>query len=181
MEQFLMAVFNLIDHQLATGTVTSIIKTGITTDYDHLLIYVCLQGVGASDYMEYGRMYLNEDTSTIYSNTRITGHTEGANPGGDTNSGGESIKGFYVPGLLNPDSLGFTEVWIPNYAQTTTQKALFMTNTTGSELHGTAQFASVILQGLYASTDAIDAVEFKSYNVSLAAGSSMTIYGVLGV
>jgi hypothetical protein len=147
----------------ATGTVTF---SSVPQTYTDLILVSSRQQASATRLL----LRFNNDTSSLYSDTWITG--EGANPF----SGRDTGNAISIGGIWNGTT---TTTWatnithIMNYTNTTTFKSTLTKDANDKNGSGTVE----AIVGLYRSTSAITTVNVVGGS-NFAIGSTFTLYGI---
>jgi hypothetical protein len=116
------------------------------------------------------RIRLNNDATTLYSDTYITGNGTNATSARDT-----SASSWTVNQVLNPSATipTFNTIDLFSYAGSTFKTALI---TTSSDRNGTGYTQPEV--GLYRSTTAITQVNLVASTGTFNIGSTATLYGI---
>ena len=120
---------------------------------------------------------LNNDSSSLYSYTRLQG--DGSSP----ESNRESNLGFWRQNFSIPAAtatagiFGSNTVHLLNYTNTTTFKSALWRS--GSDRNGAG--LTILSAHLYRSTNAITRINTSTSNGNFAAGSTATLYGIRAV
>ena len=174
-----MAAFTVIDHEEATGNITSWSKDSIPSSYDHLLLVASTRGQIAA-YRDYYKLSLNDDSigGSNYSYTELETFTTTPASSRSTGQGYIRMEGG-VGGSALADTFGQIKIWIPNYSQTADFTQVFAQWTLPNNSTTNDQWGVGMAAGLRGTTGAID-------EISLGAGdgfvefSTFTLYGVTG-
>ena len=175
-----MAVFTVIDHEEATGDITSWSKDSIPSSYDHLLLVASTRGQ-KSAYFDYYKLWFNDDSigGSNYSRTPLETHAVS-----DIRSVRQTGQGYLamngvVAGSALADTFGTIKIWIPNYSQTANFTQVFAQWTLPNNSTTNDQWGVGMAAGLRGTTGAID-------EIALGAGdgfvqySTFTLYGITG-
>jgi len=169
----------LIAKQTLTGTASSISFTSIPATYTDL--YVVFSGRtaysgGTNGGITDAVVRVNNDSGGNYSYRVLYGQTSSAG-----SFSGSSTTSLHFGNMPSANSTASTfcsnEIYIPNYANTSTNKSLSLT----SVRENNSTFGDVrAIAGLWSSTAAIDRVDIiADYpGGSLVSGSSAFIYGI---
>ena len=114
------------------------------------------------------RITVNNDTSTLYSYTRLSAYSASAVASDRITGGANWQPWFNGASFTNITSFNFN---VMNYANTSTFKSVLFKN---AEANGEVTVTS----GLYRSTSAISRIDFTAGSNSFAIGSSFTLYGI---
>jgi len=174
-----MAVFTVIDHEEATGDITSWCKDSIPSSYDHLLLVASTRGQIAA-YRDYYKLWFNDDSigGSAYSRTPLETYTAAPVSIRQTGQGYFAINGVVGASAL-ADTFGTIKIWIPNYSQTANFTQVFAQWTMPNNSTTNDQFGVGMMAGLRGTTGAIN-------EIALGAGdgfvqySTFTLYGVTG-
>jgi hypothetical protein len=127
-------------------------------------LVLVFSGTSVGSFADFG-LQLNGDTSSNYSDTIVYGYSGTAGSGRHSN--GSFFRGWYISSTQTVNIIN-----IMNYSNTTTYKTVLGRGNTigGSELDATV--------GLYRSTSAITSVSITPQGTDIAAGSTLTLYGI---
>ena len=174
-----MAVWNVINHQELSGSATTVTHSSIAGSYDHLYGIISARS-DQSAYYSGIMIQFNNDTGTNYSFTDLQAQNS---TGAAYQSSGQTQIGYPpIPaGTALADSFGATEFWIPNYANTSNYKQIWI-NAAGTNNSGTSsQWELKLTAGLWASTAAISEIDFTiNGGHDFVQYSSFTLYGING-
>jgi hypothetical protein len=174
-----MAVFTVIDHEEATGDITSWCKDSIPSSYDHLLLVASTRGQ-KSAYFDYYKLWFNDDSigGSNYSRTPLeTKATSDIRSVRQTGQGYLAINGLVAASAL-ADTFGTFKCWIPNYTSSYFTQ-VFVQWTIPNNSTSNDQWGVGAMAGLRGTTGAID-------EIALGAGdgfvqySTFTLYGITG-
>tara|TARA_R110002051_G_scaffold1323_2_gene7330 strand:+ start:211 stop:756 length:546 start_codon:yes stop_codon:yes gene_type:complete len=180
-----MAAFTVIEHEeIATGGVVSWSETSIAASYDHLLLKVSGRSERSGAYDDEWKIQLNGSTSTSdYSCTNLTAMT--GTPISERYATGVRdgfIKQTVPAALIEADTFGIINMWIPNYANTANFKQILVSN--GKSTASTTDYRWAVQQiaGVFHSTAAISQILVTSRSGlgDIAEFSTFTLYGVTG-
>ncbi len=147
----------------------------IPQTYQDLYVVSQVRGTNANT-IEYFFSTLNASTSTIYSYTSIQGDGSSASSS-RTNIGNTSFFLGVGPGGNSTTGIfGSLEIWILNYANTSTFKTILYRFAADQNGSGETRFGA----GLFSSTSAISAVNVFGGN-GTATGSTHNLYGIRAV
>lgn len=152
-----------------TGSAASVISFTSFAGYTDLRIIVS----GAGDTSGYMALKLNNDGSSLYSRTSLTGNGTSAGSGSATGN-----PALYVDTSIYNSSMGSCTILdLFNYANTTTYKTAIERAVASS---GTALTTTISWVFLYRSTNAITSLYFNgSGGASLQVGLTISLYGIL--
>ena len=174
-----MAVFTVIDHEEATGDITSWTKDSIPSSYDHLLLVASTRGQIAA-YRDYYKLWFNDDSigGSGYSYTELEAYT--SPPVSNRNSGQGYIRfDGGVGGSALADTFGTTKIWIPNYSQTADFTQVFVQWTMPNNSTTNDQWGVGVVAGLRSTTGAIDEIDLGAGD-GFVQYSTFTLYGITG-
>lgn len=148
----------------ATGTVTF---SSVPQTYTDLILVSSRQQASAA------RLFLrfNNDTTTLYSDTWLTGEGANAFSGRDINTSSISIGGIWNGTTTTTWATNITHIM--NYTNTTTFKSTLTRDANNKGSSGTVE----AMAGLYRSTSAITTVNIVGGS-NFAVGSTFTLYGI---
>ena len=153
--------------QIATQTLGSNAATvtfsSIPGTYTDLVVIMSAKNTSSNNN---GKFTLNNDTSSLYSNTYLYGNGSVAGSGRITNN-----SDFYTADI-STSNYGSMSIHLMNYANTTTYKTVLLR---GND----AGLNAAAWVGLYRSTSAITRIDISSYGGDLASGSTFSLYGIL--
>ena len=164
-----MSTYTPLSSQTLTAAAASVTFSGIPQTYTDLVI---IANAGAVTNNSPGlRVRFNEDTSSLYSSTRLRGN--GTNAASTRNSGATFIEGGnYDTGFPTFANGGFAWICnVMNYSNTTTNKTMI------ARYNAAANETSTVV-GLYRSTSAITSITISVTTDNFASGSSFTLYGI---
>jgi hypothetical protein len=175
-----MACWNVIDHTEFSGAANYYEKTSIPSSYDHLYFVASARTDASGEYVDFCNWELNGDTNASnYQSAFVQAFTSSlAFAEGSTYTYGAQMSS--ASALAS--TFGVCEIWIPNYANTSNQKAAFTRsaglNNSITNNHYNIAFSS----GLWKSTAAINAFKFQVYGGSddFVQYSTFTLYGING-
>jgi hypothetical protein len=159
------ATYEPIQTYTLTSTSTLITFSSIPATYTDLFVACQIQRTSGTLAM---RITVNNDTSALYSYTRLSAYTASA-VASDRATGAANWQPWFNGAVFT--NIASFNMNLMNYANTTTFKsALFKNAEAGGEVTVTA--------GLYRSTSAINRIDFTAATNSFAIGSSFTLYGI---
>jgi hypothetical protein len=152
-----------IARQVLASSAATVTISDIPSTYTDLVFV--FEGTATGSFADIG-LRVNGDTSSNYSDTILYGN--GSNAGSARHSNLTFTRGWYIP----PSSTrGITKIDFLNYSNTTTYKTFIGR----SDIATTELEASV---GLWRSTAAITSISITPQGTSVAAGSTVTLYGI---
>ena len=175
-----MAVFTVIDHEEATGNITSWTKDSIPSSYDHLLLVASTRGQ-KSAYFDYYKLWFNDDSigGSNYSRTPLeTKAASDIRSVRQTGQGYLAISGVVAASAL-ADTFGTIKVWIPNYSQTANMTQMFAQWTTPNNSISNDEWRVGMVAGLRGTTGAIDEINLGAGD-NFVANSTFDLYGLTG-
>jgi len=148
----------------ATGTVTF---SSVPQTYTDLILVSSRQQASAA------RLFLrfNSDTTTLYSDTWLSGEGANTNSGRDTGQSQISIGGIWNGTTTTTWATNVTHIM--NYTNTTTFTSTLTRDSNDKGSTGTVE----AMVGLYRSTSAITTVNVVGGS-NFAVGSTFTLYGI---
>jgi len=175
-----MACWNVIDHEELSGTASSWDVSSIPSSYDHLYVEINARSDKSSHY-EMGRLTFNNDTGTNYSARNLAAWTTTPSASSFTNKA--FIESTYFnAGSTLADTFGSMSMWIPNYANTSNYKQVFVQF--GVPNNDTANYAWMVgnVAGLWRATAAINRLTFTCDDGTndFVQYSNFTLYGING-
>lgn len=102
--------------------------------------------------------------------------TGGGTPGSVTSSNGDTRVGVTSPSVATANTFSFTEIYIPNYANTSVQKS-FISNS-GSESNTSDNMYNYLSEGLWESTSAITSITLTPISGDFAQYTTIYLYGI---
>ncbi len=179
-----MAVWNVINHQELSGSATTVTHSSIAGSYDHLHGIISARstaGDSSGTYYYVGMLLnFNNDTGSNYSFTDIQAATSTPS----TFQASSQTKIGYPPipaGTALADTFGVTEFWIPNYANTSNYKQMFIKSVGLNYSTTDSQWEIKLSAGLWASTAAITEIDFTiNGGHDFKQYSTFTLYGING-
>jgi hypothetical protein len=169
------STYEPIAKTILTGSASSITLSSIPSTYTDLILII--RGVAGGS-VEADKLWLNNDTSALYSNTRlINGNSAGTggSPVSYRSSNANNISLQSVVGFSGGDYGGYFIYQFQNYANTTTFKT-FLARTNLQRSDGGSEVGAAVC--LYRSTSAINQITFAGILANLAAGTSLELYGI---
>ena len=158
------ATYDPIATQTLGSAAASITFSSIPATYTDLFFVVNGNNVTAASYLF---LRFNNDTGSNYSYTNMIG--DGSATASQRQSSISLIR-------LNANQSGSTSIWkinVMNYSNTTTNKTMLSRFDFGGTSGGVEAFV-----GLWRSTSAINRVDFIPNTGNLAAGMTITLYGI---
>ena len=179
-----MAVWNVINHQELSGSAATVTHSSISGSYDHLHGIISARstaGDSSGTYYYVGMMLnFNNDTGSNYSFTDVQAYSSTIS----TFQASNQTKIGYPPipaGSALADTFGVTEFWIPNYANTSNYKQIWINSTGTNNSITSSQWELKLTAGLWASTAAISEIDFTiNGGHDFVQYSSFTLYGING-
>ena len=163
-----MAAWNIIDHTELTGTATTYTKSSIPSSYEHLYFLVSARNNTSSIDIN-NTFYFNNSTAADYSYTTLFTQLTGTTISAGVSNAQSHIIGVYSAGsTVFNDTFAVTEIWIPNYSNTSNWKQAVIKNVVPNDA------------GLWQSTAAINRIDLVASSGSFMAESTFTLYGING-
>lgn len=148
----------------AGGSSTQLVMSSIPSTYTDLVIVINTSTSSNSNLV----FRLNNDSTSIYSNTAINGNGSTASSGRNTNTD----KGYFDSDAYSANNFNYNAILnIMNYSNATT----FKTVLSRSNNAATGVTAGVTL---YRSTSAINRIDFLTTTGTFNSGSTFTLYGI---
>jgi len=149
----------------AGGSSTQLVMSSIPATYTDLVIVINTSTSANSNLV----FRLNNDSTSIYSNTVLNGNGSAASSARNTNTD----KGYFDSDAISANNFNYNAILnLINYSNTTT----FKTTVSRSNNAATGVTAGVTL---YRSTSAINRIDFLTTSGTFNAGSTFTLYGIL--
>lgn len=163
------ATYEVIGTATASSTVTSITLSGIPSTYTDLVIVANIKSM----FGEYGGLRINNDSSSNYSTTRLQGNGSTASSNRTT---GLADRYFFNGGSNFPTAnFSLATAHILSYTNTSIKKTIISQHANDKNGSGSSDLSV----GVWHSTAAVTSVTLYPNAVdNLAAGSSLTIYGI---
>jgi hypothetical protein len=184
MEECLMAAWTVLEHDVASGGAEAYWETtAISQSHAHLLIVmfgrISSAGAGRYPYLQMGDGSLdtgsNYGATTMYARTASSG-TNGIQTGLES---GTKIPLYYMTDDNEEDDVfGCTEIWIPNYANTSYEKSVLAQSSAPDELAGDYEWCAGMFAGLWKSTNNVERVRITPSMGSFMQYSTYTLYGI---
>lgn len=155
----------------ATGSVNTVTISSIPTTYTDLTIVVSGNLSGSANRASLAMRVGNgsPDSSSIYSNTQVSGNGTSAYSNRGTN------ETYCFTGVIS-EKIGTTVINIMNYANTTTYKTVL---SRGNSLGQTATQDVGAFVNLWRSTSAINTIQFYvGDGTNFASGTTFSLYGI---
>lgn len=152
-----------------TANITFSGISGIYTD----LIVIALVRSSYAGTAAFG-LRLNNDSTSLYSSTRLYSNTGAGTVGADRNAGtyleiGQMVGSTATSGIFTPQT-----IHINNYSNSTTYTSIIGESRNNQDAYGVQQMV-----GLYRSTSAITEVKlYDAYGGNLVTGSIISLYGI---
>ena len=176
-----MACWNVVNHtELSSGNATLIDVTSISSSYDHLYVVAKARG-DTGVYKTTVNMRFNNDSGSNYGGNYLfsggSGDISSYNKTSQT-----SISDIQIAGDFNlADTFSTTEIWIPDYSNTTTNKSAIIQSTTTGNSSTTYRQGLTQIAASWHDTSAIDRIQlYASSTFNIMQYSSVTIYGING-
>ena len=158
---------------VGSGGAANIEFTSIPGTYTDLVIQLSARSVRSS-YIDYLRLDVNNNTSTIYSTRRLSAY------GSTASSGSDSSQTFLwtgiVPGATATSStFGSTQIYVPNYAGNSNKSFSIesvLENNSGTD------WEMAVIAGLASTTSAITSIKLYNQISNFAQYSTATLYGI---
>jgi len=148
----------------AGGSSTQLVMSSIPATYIDLVIVINTSTSANSNLV----FRLNNDSTSIYSNTALNGNGTAASSGRNSNTD----KGYFDSDAYSANNFNYNAILnLMNYSNTTT----FKTTVSRSNNAAVGVTAGVTL---YRSTSAINRIDFLSTAGTFNAGSTFTLYGI---
>lgn len=154
--------YNSIQKITTAQTYTSVAFTNIPQTYTDLIIVMVSRNFNSGNN---GKMWFNNDTSALYSNTTAYG-TGTSTSSSSINNASLSYLPDISAGHNSP-----TIINIMNYTNTNVQRMFVMQG-------GASDTNAAIWVGLYRSTNAITRIDLASFGGDWVSGSTFNLYGV---
>lgn len=147
--------------------------TSIPANHTDLLVMASVRTAKATTVWDTLKLRFNgASTDTSHSSRNL----EGGGSSAQSNSFSYCMCGYAAAAGATSNTFTNLEIYIPNYANTTTNKSFSVT--VAHEHNGSEAYINC-LAGLWSSTSAIDAIEFVSLSASnFVTNSSWTLYGI---
>jgi hypothetical protein len=174
-----MATYTLISSNVLTSSAASVTFSSIPATYTDLVLRASIRGTAASTFAG-AYISINNDSSALYSLTRLRGSGAAASSAGLSNDfPGFDTQGFAWPAAnATANTFGSLELYIPNYANSTNNKCMSI-NYVSETNATTAYIYSVAF--LYSATTAITSIQLGGVGggvLDAATGSSFYLYGI---
>ena len=115
----------------------------------------------------------NSNSSTVYTDTRMTGNGSTAISTRNASNANGNVVGFYSASQATANTFGSLEAYIPNYAGTSTKQI----GTFGTAETNATEVRLSVTGGLFNNTTAISSLLITAGN-NFVAGSSFFLYGI---
>ena len=163
--------YTLISSSFPTSG-TSVTFSSIPQTYTDLVILVSGRATNGSIISNF-QVGFNGVTTATYSSTWIQG--DGATASSSRNQSNEIYSGFINGGGSTASTFGSSEIYIPNYTNSTYFKQI--SNFTVSENNATTAYLTASA-GLSRNTAAVSSVTVYFGGNTIASGSSLYLYGI---
>jgi len=148
----------------AGGSSTQLVMSSIPATYTDLFVVINTSTSANSNLV----FRLNNDSTSIYSNTALNGNGTAASSGRNSNTD----KGYFDSDAYSANNFNYNAILnLMNYSNTTT----FKTTVSRSNNAAVGVTAGVTL---YRSTSAINRIDFLTTAGTFNAGSTFTLYGI---
>tara|TARA_R110002012_G_C11637625_1_gene610339 strand:+ start:1456 stop:1986 length:531 start_codon:yes stop_codon:yes gene_type:complete len=175
-----MAAWNIIDHTELTGTATTYTKSSIPSSYEHLYFLVSARNNTSSIDIN-NTFYFNNSTAADYSYTTLFTQLTGTTISAGVSNAQSHIIGVYSAGsTVFNDTFAVTEIWIPNYSNTSNWKQAVIKNVVPNDSTSDYNRRVMNVAGLWQSTAAINRIDLVASSGSFMAESTFTLYGING-
>jgi len=175
-----MAAWNIIDHNEFGGLTSAYTKTSIPSSYEHLVFLVSARNDTSAIEVS-NDFYFNNDTAGNYSYTTLYTQLTGTTISGATSNGQARLVGPYSAGsTVFNDTFAVTEVWIPNYSNTSNWKQVVIKNVVPNDSTSDYNRRVMNVAGMWQSTAAINRIDLVASSGSFTAESTFTLYGING-
>jgi hypothetical protein len=179
-----MAVWNVIDHTEVGTPTGSWTEGSIPASYDHLYLIASTRSTEPSNIpsltLQVGNSGL--DTGSNYSQTRMYASTSTISSNRHTSiDGGKYFR--TAPNWTSnwtADTFGAMTVWIPNYANTSNYKQIFINASAPNMSTTDAQWELQLGAVMWQSTSAITDVGLDAGSYNFMQYSTFTLYGING-
>jgi len=166
------STYTLIASNTLTTTTSSITFSAIPSTFTDLVVRISARGSNAAVGTQLGVRY-NNNSSTIYSNTYLTGNGSAASSSRISENNGDEVNNGTSGNSSTSNTFGSTEIYIPNYTVSANKPISWFTV---SENNATTAHITTSAS-LFGSTTAISSLVIN-YNTSLLSGSSFYLYGL---
>ena len=175
-----MAAWNIIDHTELGGTATTYTKSSISSSHQHLMFLVSARNDTSSIDVS-NNFYFNNDTASNYSYTTLFALATGTTISAATSNSQSSIIGPYSAGVDTlADTFSVTEIWIPNYSNTSNWKQALIKNVVPNNSTSANDRRLMNVAGLWQNTAAINRLDLVAASGNFIAGTTFTLYGING-
>jgi hypothetical protein len=166
--------YTLISSNVLGSSTASVTFSSIPSTYEDLVLRVSGRGDDSANPQGSIRLYINGNTSSVYSFTRLT--ADGSTVASYTSGSGDEL--FFTFGLSTAQStantFGNAEIYIPNYTSSANKQMsgfqVMETNSSTAFMGATA--------GLTRITSAITSIEVALNTGNYVSGSSFYLYGI---
>lgn len=159
------ATYEPIQTQTLSSTSTLVTFSSIPATYTDLFVACQIQRTSGTLST---RITLNNDTSALYSYTRFSAYSASA-IASDRLSGQTNFQPWFNGAVFT--AISILDFHLMNYTSTTINKTALFSAAEGSG-------ERTITTGLYASTSAINRIDFTAATNSFAIGCTFTLYGI---
>lgn len=163
--------YTLISSNVLTGSAASVTFSAIPSTYTDLVLrYSGRMDAGANKILKI--QIAGADTNLSY--TRLVGDPSSSPSSG--NGTGISWAGYTDGSTMTANTFSSGEIYIPNYASTTTNKPF---STVGMAETNATDARMMVVAGLYSSTSAISSITLTDISTAnWVSGSSFYLYGI---
>lgn len=162
---------------LLTSDQADVTFSSISSAYTDLVIRFTARGTVAQDNTDL-YITINGSSSSIYGSTILSGYsTFGSGYRTTANTRGEVYYAF-AGSTASANAFGGGEIYIPNYANTTINKSMFV-GTAGENNTTVNTKYQLSASGIsFSSTAAISSIKIALYGGNIASGSRFDLYGI---
>jgi hypothetical protein len=168
------STYTLISSNVLSSSAASVTFSSISSTYTDLVLRISGRSDDSANPQGSIRLYINGNTSSVYSFTRLTGNGSTA----ATYTSGSGTELFFTFGLSTAQStsstFGSAEIYIPNYAGSTNKP---MSGIQAMETNNPTAFMGATA-GLTRITSAITSIEVALNAGNYVSGSSFYLYGI---
>jgi hypothetical protein len=175
-----MAVWNVVNHtELGSANATLIDVTSISSSYDHLYLIAKVRS-SKNAYKHEMDMRFNADSGSNYGATHLFSGGSG-DISSYTKSSQTAIVDIQITGDFTlADTYSTTEIWLPDYSNTTTNKTAIIQSTAANNSSTTYRQGLCVIGASWHDTSAIDRIQLYVASDQIMQYSSVTIYGING-
>ena len=165
------ATYELIASNTLGSSAASVTFSSIPATYTDLVLRYSAKHTGGSQ--QYIYITLNNNTSSVYSDTSLSGNGSSASSSRDSSSAPTAIYGLLLGGT-GDDGFNSGEIYFPSY--TANQNKPFSVFNVTEDNATASQINAVAF--LFSSTSAISEIKFQPGANNLETGSSFFLYGI---